>query len=178
MYKERILLEDKILEVALGDIVMQHDVVAIANAANAFLRIGGGVAGAIHKAAGPELEREAIKKGPINPGDAVITKAYNLPNDYVIHVLGPVFDRDVPHDKILAQCYANALQLCEENEIESIAFPAISTGVFGYPIEEAAPVALKEVYSIMPKLQYVKLIRMVVFSKTDYDVYARELRNV
>ncbi|TVQ14243.1 MAG: RNase III inhibitor [Bacteroidetes bacterium] len=178
MKKEQILHGKACLEVSLGDIVMQKDMDAIANAANAFLRVGGGVAGAIHKAAGPELEKEAMDKGPIKPGQAVITKAYNLPNKYVIHVLGPVYDRDVPHDKYLADCYSNALDLCEEYELGSIAFPAISTGVFGYPIEEAAPVALKAIYSKMPSLKFVKKIRLVIFSERDYAMHIKALKEL
>jgi O-acetyl-ADP-ribose deacetylase len=178
MHKESIIHGGALLEVLHGDIVMQRDITAIVNAANAFLRIGGGVAGAIYKAAGPELEKEAIKKGPIKPGDAVITNAYNLPNKYVIHVLGPVYERDIPHDKILAKCYINALNLCETQKIDSVAFPAISTGVFGYPIEEAAPVAIRAVYDKMPSLKSIKKIRMVVFSQRDFYVYKSALRKL
>jgi O-acetyl-ADP-ribose deacetylase len=178
MFKETIIHGGVVLEVLHGDIVMQRDMIAIVNAANAFLRIGGGVAGAIYKAAGPELEKEAIKKGPIKPGEAVITKAYNLPNKHVIHVLGPVYEKDIPHDLILSKCYTNALNLCETHKIESVAFPAISTGVFGYPIDEAAPVALKAVYEKMPSLKTVKKIRMVVFSQRDYEVYKMALRKL
>lgn len=178
MKNEQIINGNASLEVSLGDIVMQNDMDAIANAANAFLRIGGGVAGAIHKAAGPDLEKEAITKGPIKPGEAVITKAYNLPNKYVIHVLGPVYDRDVPHDKYLADCYSNALDLGERYELESIAFPAVSTGVFGYPVEEAAQVALKAIYAKMASLKSVKRIRMVIFKEKDYRVHIKALKKL
>lgn len=178
MKKEQILHGNVYLEVSMGDIVMQKDMDAIANAANAFLRVGGGVAGAIHKAAGPELEKEAMTKGPINPGQAVITKAYNLPNKHVIHVLGPVYDRDIPHDKLLADCYSNALDLCEKHQLTSIAFPAISTGVFGYPVEEAAPVALKAIYAKMPVLNSVKRIRLVIFNERDYDSHIKALKEL
>lgn len=176
--KEQLLHGDATLEVVKGDIVQQPDMDAIANAANAFLRIGGGVAGAIHKAAGPEMEKEAMKKGPIKPGEAVITKAYNLPNKYVVHLLGPVYDRDIPHDKLLANCYINALKLCEEYKIESIAFPAVSTGVFGYPVEEAAPVSLQAIYEQMPGLKSVKKIRMVIWTERDYKEHIKALKNL
>lgn len=176
--KEQLLHGNATLEVVQGDIVQQPDMDAIANAANAFLRIGGGVAGAIHKAAGPEMEKEAMKKGPIKPGEAVITKAYNLPNKYVVHLLGPVYDRDIPHDKLLANCYINALKLCEEYKIESIAFPAVSTGVFGYPVEEAAPVSLQAIYEQMPGLKSVKTIRMVIWTERDYKEHIRALKNL
>lgn len=178
MKKEQIINGNVSLEVSLGDIVMQKDMDAVANAANAFLRIGGGVAGAIHKAAGPELEKEAAAKGPIKPGEAVITRAYNLPNKYVIHILGPVYERDVPHDKYLADCYRNALDLCEQYKLESIAFPAVSTGAFGYPVEEAAPVALKAIYAKMPSLTSVKRIRLVVFKEKDYQAHIKALKKL
>lgn len=178
MQREQILREKVCLEVIQGDIVLQSDMDVVVNAANAFLRIGGGVAGAIHKAAGPELEKEALTKGPIKPGQAVITKAYNLPNKYVIHVLGPVYDRDIPHDELLARCYINALELCETYKLRSIAFPAVSTGAFGYPVEEAAPVALKTIYEKIPQLQYVKNIRMVVFRANDYEQHVKALKKL
>lgn len=176
--KEQILRGNVCLEVLKGDIVAQADMDVIVNAANAFLRVGGGVAGAIHKAAGPDLEKEAITKGPIKPGQAVITRAYNLPNKYVIHVLGPVYDRDFPHDKLLADCYRNALKICEEHELKSIAFPAVSTGVFGYPVEEASQVALKAIYDEMPDLKHVKRIRLVIFSDYDYDEHIDALKKL
>ncbi len=125
-----------------GDITKQLQFDAIVNAANAQLRIGGGVAGAIHRAAGPGLEREAAPLGPITPGDAVITGGHDLPNRYVIHCLGPVYGRDEPSEQLLAACYRNALRLADERGIESIVFPAISTGAFGYPMDAAARVAL------------------------------------
>ncbi|MFW5708393.1 MAG: macro domain-containing protein [Bacteroidota bacterium] len=178
MEKEQILNGTVCLEVSKGDIVQQKDMDAIVNAANAFLRIGGGVAGAIHKAAGPELEKEAVKKGPIKPGEAVITKAYNLPNKHVIHVLGPVYNRDVPHDVYLARCYTSALELCEEYKLSSIAFPAVSTGAFGYPVEEAAPIAINAIYNKMPQLKHVKRIRMVVFNEHDYNEHIKVLKQL
>lgn len=178
MKKEQILKGKVYLEVTQGDIVKQADMDVIVNAANAFLRIGGGVAGIIHKAAGPELEIEAMALGPIKPGQAVITKGYNLPNRYVIHVLGPVFDRDFPHEKLLSDCYVNALNICEEKGLTSIAFPAVSTGVFGYPVEEAAPVALKAIYTKMPDLESVKRIRMVIHSDFDYEVHIEALKKL
>lgn len=178
MKKEQILHGEACLEVVLGDIVKQTDMDAIVNAANAFLRIGGGVAGAIHRAAGPELEKESMGKGPIKPGQAVITKAYNLPNKHVIHVLGPVFDRDIPHDRLLANCYENALNLAEDNRLTSIAFPAVSTGVFGYPVEEAAPLSLRTIYNKMPTLVTVKSIRMVIFGEKDYQQHVKALKNL
>src|SRR6056297_1583607 len=121
--KAQIPNSDVNLECVKGDITKQEDVAAVVNAANANLTHGGGVAGAINKAAGPELAKESEKLAPIKPGQAVVTKGYNLPNDYVIHCLGPIYGKDKPEDEILKQCYKNALDRAEELEIESIAFP-------------------------------------------------------
>ncbi len=161
------------LECVKGDITSQADITAIVNAANAQLRSGGGVAGAIHRAAGPELERQCRRLAPIQPGDAVITKGFNLPNKYVIHCLGPVFGVDKPEDQILAKCYNNAITLAEEYKIDSIAFPAISTGIFGYPLDAAAEVALRTVISRISQLDYLRLIRFVLFSDSDLSVYKK-----
>ncbi|MFP4067177.1 MAG: macro domain-containing protein, partial [Spirochaetaceae bacterium] len=129
----RITRDGVTVECVLGDIVRQPDVDAVVNAANAQLQIGGGVAGAVHRAAGPELAAECRPYAPIRPGEAVITGAGRLPNRHVIHVLGPVYGMDKPEDKLLADCYRNALRRAEENRLSSVAFPAISTGAFGYP---------------------------------------------
>ena len=106
---------------------------------------------------------------------AVITGAHRLPNKHVIHCLGPVYGVDNPSDVLLAACYRHALKLAEEHGIASIAFPAISTGIFGYPIEEAARVALSTILAAAPKLSSVKLIRFVLFSEADLDVHERVL---
>jgi O-acetyl-ADP-ribose deacetylase (regulator of RNase III) len=132
-------------EAIMGDIARQPDVEVVVNAANAQLQTGGGVAGAIHRAAGPELYDECRSLSPIKPGEAVITKAYNLPNNYVIHCLGPVYGKDSPEEKLLANCYKNALRLAEKHQIRSIAFPSLSTGAFGYPIEEAVNVTFNAI---------------------------------
>ncbi len=166
------------LEVVKGDIVSQADISAIVNAANAQLRRGGGVAGAIHRAAGPGLEEECRPLAPIKPGEAVITGGHNLPNRYVIHCLGPVYGVDKPEDKLLADCYRNALKLAEEYELDSIAFPAISTGIFGYPPEEAAEVVLKAVLETIPQLHQVKKIRFVLYSDKDLEIYERTLSHL
>ena len=166
------------VECVRGDITSQDDVAAIVNAANAELRSGGGVAGAIHRAAGPELEREARSLAPIRPGEAVITGGHNLPNRYVIHTLGPVYGQDRPEAELLANCYRNSLALAEENRIDSIAFPAISTGVFGYPVEEAAEVALRTVVEEKERLERVRLIRFVLFGEQDYEVHEQALSEI
>ena len=160
-----------IVECLQGDIVAQQDIDAVVNAANAWLKPGGGVAGAIHRTSGPQLYQECKGLAPIKPGQAVITKAYNLPNKYVIHCLGPVYGRDEPADKLLADCYRNALRLAEQNQIISIAFPAISTGVFGYPAGEAARIVIKTIAEIIPELKSVKRIRLVLYSSSDLKIY-------
>lgn len=117
-----------ILELTTGNIVEQDEFDAVVNAANAQLRMGGGVAGAIHSAAGPALEEETRPLAPIRPGQAVITSGHNLPNPYVIHCLGPVYGRDEPGDELLASCYREALTRAEEEGLGAVAFPALSTG--------------------------------------------------
>jgi O-acetyl-ADP-ribose deacetylase (regulator of RNase III) len=166
------------IECVQGNIANQPDMEAIVNAANAELRTGGGVAGAIHRAAGPGLEAECRPLAPIRPGQAVITGAHNLPNRHVIHCLGPVYGRDQPSEALLASCYRNALHLAEQNAIASIAFPAISTGIFGYPIDQAARVALKTIIDEAPRLSAVKHIRMVLFDAADQRLHAEVLEEL
>lgn len=159
------------LECVQGNIIEQPDMEAIVNAANGQLRIGGGVAGAIHRAAGPGLEQECRPLAPIRPGEAVITGAHNLRNRFVIHCLGPVYGVDDPSDAMLASCYREALRLAEENGAGSIAFPAISTGAFSYPMEPAARIALTTVLKTLPQLASVRHIRFVLFSDSDQRIH-------
>lgn len=163
------------IECVCGNIADQPDMDAIVNAANAELRIGGGVAGAIHRAAGPGLEKECRPLAPLRPGQAVITGARGLPNRYVIHCLGPRYGRDEPADILLADCYRNALDLCEQHDIGSTAFPALSTGAFGYPTEDAARVALKVVLEQTSHLSSVKHVRFVLFDDAALRLYGRVL---
>lgn len=163
------------IECVRGDIAGQSDLDAVVNAANAELRIGGGVAGAIHRAAGPGLERECRPLAPIRPGQAVITGGHGLPNRHVIHCLGPVYGVDAPADELLAACYANALKLAERHRIRSIGFPSISTGAFGYPVRAAARVAFAAILAALPGLASVKLIRMVLFDEADREMHATVL---
>lgn len=163
------------IECVRADIASQYGMTAVVNAANAQLRIGGGVAGAIHRAAGPGLEEECRPLAPIKPGQAVITSGHNLPNRYVIHCVGPVYGVDKPEAELLANCYRNALRLAEEHGIDSIAFPAISTGAFGYPVEDAAEVAFSAVLEAIPKLKSVKKIRFVLHSERDLMLHEKVL---
>jgi O-acetyl-ADP-ribose deacetylase len=153
------------VECVQGNIADQPGIDAVVNAANAGLMPGAGVAGALHRAAGPGLARECRPLAPIAPGQAVITGAHDLPNKFVIHCLGPVYGRDEPSAELLASCYRNALRLADENNVASVAFPAISTGVFGYPVEEAARVALATVKDELSKLAAVRLVRFVLFDE-------------
>ncbi len=161
-----------------GDIAAQEDITAVVNAANAQLRTGGGVAGALHRAAGPGLEDETRSMAPIKPGEAVITGGHRLPNKYVIHCLGPVFGVDKPEEKFLADCYRNALRLAEDSRIDSIAFPSISTGAFGYPMEGAAEVAFRTISDTIPELQTVKLIRFVLHDDRSLNIHKQTMDRV
>lgn len=166
------------VECVRGDIAAQRDITAVVNAANVQLRTGGGVAGAIHRGAGPGLEAECRPLAPIKPGEAVITGGHNLPNRYVIHCLGPVYGVDRPEAELLARCYRNALALAERHRIDSVAFPAISTGAFGYPMEEAAEVAFRTILDIIPRLKHVQRIRFVLYRDRDRDAHEKVLARI
>lgn len=166
------------IEILLGDISRQKDATAVVNAANAWLRPGGGVAGAIHRAAGPDLYRECRPLAPIRPGEAVITGGHNLPNRYVIHSLGPVYGSDHPEEELLSSCYRNALLLAEEHGIDSIAFPAISAGAFGYPVEEVARIAIETVLDMEKDMKSVKKVRFVLHSERDLNTFKDALSGV
>lgn len=166
------------LELITGNIADQPDVDGVVNAANAELQIGGGVAGAIHRAAGPGLAEECRPLAPIRPGECVITGAHELPNRNVIHCLGPVYGRDEPSDQLLADCYRKALLLADEAGLASVAFPAISTGAFGYPAAQAAEVALRTVAEVAPDLKSVGLIRFVLYSDRDLETHSQALDEV
>jgi O-acetyl-ADP-ribose deacetylase (regulator of RNase III) len=166
------------IECIQGNIACQPDMAAVVNAANAQLMPGGGVAGAIHRAAGAGLAEECRPLAPIRPGQAVITAGHNLPNRWVVHCLGPVYGRDEPAAKLLADCYRNALRLADEHKITSIAFPAISSGTFGYPPAEAAAVALHTVLECAPRLKHVKRIRFVLFNAGSLALHATALERL
>lgn len=169
---------DTTIELTTGDIARQEGFDAVVNAANAELRTGGGVAGALHRAAGPGLEEEARQFAPIRPGTAVITSGHALPNPHVIHCLGPVYGRDEPSDELLASCYREALRLAETHHLGSIAFPALSTGAFGYPLEPAAEIALQTVLAEAEHLTSVRRIRFVLHDQDALDTHARVLQRL
>ncbi|MFP4137849.1 MAG: macro domain-containing protein [Halomonas sp.] len=163
------------IECIQGDIAHQSDMEAVVNAANAELRPGGGVAGALHRAAGPELDRACRHLAPLKPGQAVITDAFNLPNRHVIHCLGPVYGVDEPAETLLADCYRNALTLAERHGIASVAFPALSSGAFGYPPEAAARVAIETVITILPRCPGIERVRFVLFDAESAALFRRVL---
>lgn len=166
------------VELTTGNIVNQSGYTAVVNAANAELLPGGGVAGAIHSAAGPELVKECIALAPIKPGEAVITKAYNLPNRFVIHTLGPVYGVDKNEKGLLQRCYINSLMLADKEKIDSIAFPAISTGAFGYPMRESAGISLKTIIDMTGQLQNIKFIRMVLYNNEDLAIHEKVFTDI
>lgn len=166
---------DVTVELVAGDIAAQRGFDAVVNAANAELRTGGGVAGAIHRAAGPGLAEEASSLAPIEPGQAVVTSGHDLPNDWVVHCLGPVYGRDEPSDELLRSCYEQALQRAEEKGMTSVAFPAISTGAFGYPMDEAARLAIGTVVNRTPELASVRRIRFVLYDDRALSAHERAL---
>ena len=161
-----------------GDITRQPDLDVVVNAANAQLMPGGGVAGAIHRAAGPALARACEPLAPIRPGEAVITEGFGLPNAHIIHCLGPVYGVDEPSDTLLGDCYRNAALLAEKHGLSSIGFPALSTGAFGYPMGPAATVAFQALLSVAGQLSSVRLIRFVLFSGEDTELHRQMLREV
>jgi O-acetyl-ADP-ribose deacetylase (regulator of RNase III) len=166
------------IECVLGDITAQEGVDAVVNAANAELMSGGGVAGAIHRAAGPALAEECRPLAPISPGEAVITGAHGLPNRYVIHTLGPIYGVDHPEEELLSNCYRNSLWLAEERGLVSVALPAISTGAFGYPLEEAARVALRTVVGAAEEFENVRLVWFVLFGERDLEAHQEALSDL
>ncbi len=177
------IINNKEIQIIKGDITEQGDIEVIVNSANAYLRAGGGVSGAIHKKAGSDLEIEAINnaknlnKYPLKVSECIITNAYNLPNKKVIHVLGPVYNQDKPEDLYLKQAYINCLDLADKEGLKSIAFPSISTGIFGYPINEASKIAIKTIIEFLPNLKNIILVRLVLFSDSDFDIYKESLMN-
>lgn len=167
------------LRVIKGDITKITDVQAIVNAANRSLRGGGGVDGAIHRAAGPQLLEECLTLNGCHTGEAKITKGYNLPCDYVIHTVGPRWiggEQGEPED--LASCYKCSLEVAADNQIRSIAYPSISTGVYGYPVDEAAEIAVKTVKEYLnANPDQFDLVEWVLFDDRTYGSYETALND-
>ena len=163
------------IELALGDITSEH-VDAIVNAANAELRGGGGVDGAIHRAGGPEIMAQCREIGYCAPGEAVITGAGRLPARFVIHAVGPVWKGGgADEELLLASCHERALELAREHGCRTVAFPAVSTGAYGYPPELAAPVALAATIEALKRLPRIEKVRFVFVDEGLLDTYERAL---
>jgi O-acetyl-ADP-ribose deacetylase (regulator of RNase III) len=159
------------IEILLGDITHQH-VDAIVNAANNSLLGGGGVDGAIHRAAGPLLLEECRKLQGCTTGAAKRTKGYNLPASWVIHTVGPVW-RGGGHDedRLLADCYRNCLRIAQESGIRSIAFPSISTGAYGFPVNKASRIAMSEIKKHLAQNRLPEKITIICFDSHTYETY-------
>lgn len=164
------------IEIVQGDITRQQ-VDAIVNAANASLLGGGGVDGAIHRAAGPELLEECRKLNGCSTGKAKITRGYRLPAKWVIHTVGPVW-RGGKHgeDELLAGCYRASLALTERHEIRSVAFPSISTGAYGFPMDRATRIALREMCAYLVRTGHLDRIVCVCFGDAAYRLYLGALK--
>jgi len=169
------------LEIFNGDIT-KLKVDAIVNAANNSLLGGGGVDGAIHKAAGSQLLEECKTLNGCDTGEAKLTKAYKLPSKFIIHTVGPVWygGTQNEHD-LLTSCYRNCLQIAAENEFKTIAFPSISTGVYGYPMLYAAPIAIRQCINFLESYEFPEKVIFVCFDKIAEKIYkeilAKELKN-
>jgi O-acetyl-ADP-ribose deacetylase (regulator of RNase III) len=167
---------DKI-EIRQGDIT-QLDVDAIVNAANTKLLGGGGVDGAIHRAAGPELLEECRTIGGCPTGEARITGGYNLTARHVIHTVGPVYSGKPQDSRLLTGCYLNSLTLAVENNLKTIAFPAISCGVYGYPIEAACKIAVDTSIDFLSRHPSLEKIIFIQFSQKDFEVYQDYIQSI
>lgn len=177
-------IQDNVLELMVGDITKQKTE-AIVNAANGTLLGGGGVDGAIHRAAGKQLleackqiRQTELKGEELPTGQAVITKGYNLSATYVIHTVGPIWRKNArKQEEQLANCYVHSLELAKAKGLKSISFPSISTGAYGYPIDEAAAIALTAVIDFLKEYDFGHVV-FTLFSEEDYDVYAGTLENI
>lgn len=166
---------DARIEVVRGDITKEN-LDAIVNAANSSLLGGGGVDGAIHSAGGAKILEECRRLGGCATGDAKITTAGNLPARFVIHTVGPVYrDGKAGEAELLASCFRQSIEVAEEHGLRSLAFPAISCGVYGYPISQAAPIAIESVRAALERTRSVKLARFVLFSEADYSTFEEAL---
>jgi O-acetyl-ADP-ribose deacetylase (regulator of RNase III) len=166
------------VELVQGDIT-KMDVDAIVNAANNSLLGGGGVDGAIHRGAGPKLKEECRSLGGCETGDAKITKGYNLKARHVIHTVGPVYRGGASGEaKRLEACYRRCFEVAAENGLTSLAFPSISTGAYGYPIEDACKIALGTTLDQLGRFTQIRSVVFVLFSRKDLDVYEKSLKSL
>jgi len=174
---KKIKIGNSYLELASGDITKQKTE-AIVNAANKRLAPGGGVAGAIHRAAGSDLWDECRKLGGCKTGEAKITGGYNLSAKYIIHTVGPVYSGSSDDPKYLASCYRESLKLSRENNIKSISFPALSTGYFGYPINDAARIAFETIIDELSKQSKIELVKFVLYDSDSLRIHEKILDSI
>jgi O-acetyl-ADP-ribose deacetylase (regulator of RNase III) len=173
-----IVIENTVVSLVKGDITLEQ-ADAIVNAANSRLTGGGGVDGAIHRAGGPQIMEACRKINGCPTGSAVITTGGNLEARYVIHAVGPVYhDGKHGEDRLLSGAYKTSLELAVKHNLKSIAFPSISTGVYGYPVEQASEIALKTVMDFIKKNNTLSLVRFVLFSDGDLKVYEKTLERL
>lgn len=165
------------IEIRQGDIT-RLDVDAIVNAANTKLLGGGGVDGTIHRAAGPQLLEECRTIGGCPTGEARITRGYQLPARHVIHTVGPVYSGKAQDSHLLTNCYLNSLQLAVEHKLKTIAFPAISCGVYGYPIEDACKIAVDNACGFLKRNPSLQKIIFILFSEKDCEVYESYMKAI
>jgi O-acetyl-ADP-ribose deacetylase len=173
----RFKVHQSMLDLIQGDIVAQ-DVDAIVNAANSSLLGGGGVDGAIHHAAGPELMAECRTIGGCPTGEARITRGYRLKARHIIHTVGPVYHGRPRDAELLASAYRSSLQLASRHDIKTLAFPSISTGIYGYPLDEAAPIALRTVKEYLLEHSEIESVRFVLWDGTARVAYERAARTL
>ena len=179
--RERLMKElivgSSLIRIIQGDITREQTD-AIVNAANPALRPGGGVSGSIHRAAGPKLWEECKTLGGCKTGEANITKGYQLKAPYVIHTVGPVYSGSKNDRILLASCYTNSLYLAQSYKLKSISFPAISTGIFGYPLPEAAEVSLRAVKQWLEQHDAIELVQFVLYDETTRIIFETVLKEI
>ncbi len=158
--------------------IVEVQVDAIVNAANSGLRGGGGVDGAIHRAGGPGIMEECRKIGGCPTGSAVATTAGNLPAKYVFHAVGPIYSGRPDDERLLASAYQSCLNLAEQHQVKSIAFPSLSTGVYGYPLELAAPIALRTIIEHIKKPTGLQQVVVVLFGEASYKAHEKALAEI
>jgi O-acetyl-ADP-ribose deacetylase len=155
--------------------IVEVQVDAIVNAANSGLRGGGGVDGAIHRAGGPAIMEECRKIGGCLTGKAVVTPAGRLPAKYVFHAVGPIYSGSPDDERLLASAYQSCLNLAEQHKVKSIAFPSLSTGIYGYPLELAAPIALRTIFEHIKRPTCLQQVLMVLFGESSYKAHEQAL---